>query len=167
MTEPELFEGESERDLPVQFDDLVFEYTVARAGYDMQRDALRPFRERLEQAEAALFDAMEGQNLSGVRTDQGYFRRDVTVDATLEDPAAFAGWAKANMPELLLPNYMRLSKLVRDALAAGAKRRQQEDAFGLGVGVLPPGVDFRPRRGIAWTRGGAATSAPNDDEATK
>jgi hypothetical protein len=163
--EPVLWEGASVEEagsLPPHLDDLIAQYAVARAAFEMQRDKLVPLRRRLDETEAALFDALEDQNLTGVRNDQGYFRRDVTVDAALEDPVAFAVWAKATMPELLLPNYMRLSKLVRDALAAGAKRRQPEDAFGLGVGVLPPGVDFRPRRGIAWTRGGAATSAPKE-----
>ena len=159
---PELWEGEPESPPAAGFDDLTLEYALARSEYEIKRAELTPFRDRLNAAEMALFDAMENQNLSGVRTTLGYFRRDVTVDAAVEDASLFAGWAKQWMPEILQPNYMRLSKLVRDALGAGAKRRRAEDAFGLGTGVLPPGVDFRPRRGIAWTRGGAATSAPKE-----
>lgn len=165
--EPELVPIEEAPELPRQLHHLADEYAIARVRLEQALDAVKGPREAFEQAERALFDALENQNLTAVRSPAGYFRRDVTVDAQVLDRQEFAEWAKAHMPEILLPNYQRLSKLVRDALGAGAKRREPEDAFGLGVGQIPPGVDYNPRRGIAWTRtrGGAANSAPNDEKA--
>jgi hypothetical protein len=75
----------------------------------------------------------------------GTFSLNDLADAKLEDPVAFVDWAKREAPEILHPNYQRLSKLVRDALKGDYEFPGVE-----GESELPPGVSYRTRRGISW-----------------
>ncbi|HEY6058725.1 MAG TPA: hypothetical protein VIV06_11870 [Candidatus Limnocylindrales bacterium] len=125
-----------------RLDGLAAEYAKARTALDQALDALKPVRAAHDEAERALFDAMENQGLASIRTHLGLFRVDDLADAKVEDEGAARAWAEQAMPELLLLNRQRLSALVRRIL------RGEEDV----PKELPPGVTFATRQGITWRR---------------
>lgn len=128
-----------------RLDDLANDYAVKRSLVEMLKDDLKVPQAQQDEAEALLFDAMEQLGLRMFRHETlGSFGLSDLASAKVEDPAAFVAWAKDQMPEILKPEYNRLSKLVRDHLKG--------DFDFPGATDLPPGVDFVTRRGIRWTR---------------
>jgi hypothetical protein len=107
---------------------------IAREAASVKENDLRSIEAR---AEMFLFEAMERHNLRGVRhRTLGQFLLNDIADATVTSNELVRAWALREHPEVLLPNYQRLGKVVRDALKEG-------DA-------LPDGVEAVFRRKIAW-----------------
>lgn len=127
-----------------RLDTLSRRFAETRTEYE-RLDGLRKLAaEALDAATADLFDALEQLGLRSIRTARlGIFSLNDLADAKVEDPAAFVEWAKREAPEILHPNYQRLSKLVRDALKGDYEFPGTESE-------LPPGVTYRTRRGITW-----------------
>lgn len=124
--------------------DLADQYAFQRTVVEAMKDELKPEDAKLVAITATLFDAMEAAGLHSVRTAKGLFTLSDLADAKVIDATTFVEWAKQEMPEILHPNFQRLSKLVRDSLKG-------ESSFP-GIEGLPPGVDFATRRGITWRR---------------
>jgi hypothetical protein len=105
---------------------------------DEAMDAEKVARANYEEAEAALFDALEAAGIRQFRTERGLFSQNDLAWAQVEDESAARAWAEASMPELLLLNRQRLSSLVREGIREGHP--------------LPPGVTFTTSRKITWRR---------------
>ena len=111
-----------------------------RIRLEMAEDEVKRIRKGYEGVEAELFDAMENAGLKNVRTERGLFTLNDLAWAKVTDAVAAKAWADAEMPELLMLNLQRLSKIVRDTL------KGERD------GGIPPGVDFTTSRKINWRR---------------
>lgn len=123
-----------------ELDALVVAYATARALRESVSDKEKEMRVTEGHAEAALFDGLERMNLRGVRhAEFGLFTLNDMASATVTDEKALREWAQEVMPELLLPNRARLSKVVRDSLK--------------GEGEMPPGTEPSFYRKINWRRG--------------
>jgi len=119
-------------------DTLADDLADKRNLLDLASDAEKAARRDVERAEAALFDAMEAQNLRAIRTPRGLFSLNDQAWASVVDEAAAREWAEANLPEIISLNRSRLSVVVRTAIKEGM--------------ALPPGVDFTTSRKITWRR---------------
>lgn len=113
---------------------------LLRVRLEMAEDEAKRIRGDYEAVEAALFDAMENAGLRTIRTERGLFMMNDLAWAKVTDADAARAWADQNMPELLLLNQARLSKIVRDTL-----KGERE-------GELPDGVTFTTSRKINWRR---------------
>jgi hypothetical protein len=109
-----------------------------RIALDAARDAADEAEREYREVEAQLFDAMEAQNLTAIRTPRGLFRLNDLAWAKIIDGEAARAWAEANLPEVITLNLQRMAVVVRTALKAGQE--------------LPPGVDFTTSRKITWRR---------------
>lgn len=117
-----------------------------RVALDEANEAAKLAQDSYDKVEAALFDRLEDQGLTQVKTERGLFRMNELAWASVVDEEAARVWAEANMPELFLLNRVRLSVVVRRVL------KGEEKAPGLEAGALPPGVDFKTTRKITWRR---------------
>ena len=124
----------------VGLDALVQAYADARSFREEISDREKYLRGVEVTAERALFEALERLNLRSVRhATLGLFTMNDMANADVTDEAKLREWALEEMPDLMLPNRMRLGKVVRDTLKEG--------------GDLPPGVDVVFYRKISWRRG--------------
>jgi len=110
----------------------------ARNAMEEALDAAKTFGEAYAKVEAELFDALEQQGLTSIRTPRGLFRLNDMAWARIADAALAREWAEANMPEVITLNHTRLSVVVREALKGGRP--------------IPPGIDFTMSRKITWRR---------------
>lgn len=119
---------------------LMEAYAIARASREAAGDVEKERRKIEDEAERALFDAMERIGIRSARHEHyGQFSLNDLANAVVIDEPQLRAWALEEMPELMLPNRMRLGKVVRDTLKEG--------------GTLPPGVEVEFKRGINWRRG--------------
>jgi hypothetical protein len=117
-----------------------------RVRLDDANEEVRARQEAYDGVEAALFDRLEDQGLTQVKTERGLFRMNELAWASVSDEEAARSWAENHMPELLLLNRQRLSVVVRRILKG---EEQLPDGK---AGELPPGVDFKTTRKITWRR---------------
>lgn len=126
----------------VELDALVTAYATARAIREEASDTEKRLRAIEGAAEGALFEALERLGLRSVRhRTLGLFTLNDMANAIVIDEVKLREWALIEMPELMLPNRMRLGKIVRDTLKEG--------------GTMPPGTDVTFYRKINWRRGAA------------
>lgn len=113
---------------------------LADARNERQRlaDLVKDAQAVEDQYEAELFEALERLGVRSFRTERGLFSMNDLAWSSVEDEQLARSWAETHMPELLLLNRQRLSKVVRDALSEG--------------NPLPPGVTFTTSRKITWRR---------------
>lgn len=118
---------------------LIAAYAIARTRREQVDDEAKKARAVETEAETALFDALERQNLRSVRSDEyGQFILNDLAWASVTDRDAARQWAENEMPELLLLNSSQLSVIVRQA----AKGERD----------MPPGVEAKYSRRINWRR---------------
>lgn len=128
---------------------LVAEYAFAREALDEVKQRTKPFQERKDAAETALFDALENAGLKSVRhATLGLFTLSDLAEPRVADPATFVAWAERAMPEVLTANRQRLAVVIREILRGDRPFASQDTEYG-----LPPGVDFSTRRNINWRKG--------------
>lgn len=124
---------------------LVVEYAAARRALDDMRQQTKPYQERKDRAEQALFDALEDQQLRSVRhAELGLFTLSILADPRIDNSDAFVAWAEKAMPELLMANRQRLGVIVREVL------KGERDPITATDEGLPPGVGYGMRRSISW-----------------
>ena len=122
---------------PPNITNLARAYAVARARREEVSEQENQLRNIEASAEKELFDAMERMSQRAVRVDGlGMFSLNDIADGHVIDAARLREWAQHERPELLLPNYQTLGKIVRDAIKDEVP--------------LPPGVEPVFRRKITW-----------------
>lgn len=118
--------------------DLLADYKVR---LEAAEDLVKNIRLDMEATEAQLFDALENAGIRQVRTDRGLFTQNDLAWAAIEDRDKALAWAENVMPELLMLNSQRLSKLIRDFLKGEGD-----------LAEMPDGVGFKTSRKITWRR---------------
>ena len=134
---------------PPLLKELIVNYATARSQREAVSQRENELRKIEDAAQGALFDELERQSLRQARHETlGLFTMNDMANALVTDEAKLREWALIEMPELMLPNRQRLSKVLRDTLKEG--------------GDLPPGTDVTFYRKINWRRGPLAPKEPTD-----